>query len=333
LIYTSFDNTGLLKVLSFLKSHELEYLSGQDLSDVLKISRVAVWKHIKKIRALGYKIESKQKRGYRFMKTTDQLLPWELTSKIKTNYIGNRIYYFEETDSTQNFALQIAQNKKENGTIIIAQKQTHGKGRLNRKWISPKGGIWFSIILHPTFTIEESMLLPIVSSISLSNAIHKSLNLKTTVKWPNDVTLNGKKVAGMLIDASFQSNTIENIVLGIGINYKINKKELENKIKKSSNFYGVETLLNQSEDENPINLVKNFLHELENNIERLTNGKKAKILNEWTKNSETIHENVIVNTSNGKISGIAKKIEVDGSLIVKTRHGIKRIFVGDVIVK
>ena len=333
MIYTSFDNTGLLKVLSFLKSHELEYLSGQDLSDVLKISRVAVWKHIKKIRALGYKIESKQKRGYRFMKTTDQLLPWELTSKIKTNYIGNRIYYFEETDSTQNFALQIAQNKKENGTIIIAQKQTHGKGRLNRKWISPKGGIWFSIILHPTFTIEESMLLPIVSSISLSNAIHKSLNLKTTVKWPNDVTLNGKKVAGMLIDASFQSNTIENIVLGIGINYKINKKELENKIKKSSNFYGVETLLNQSEDENPINLVKNFLHELENNIERLTNGKKAKILNEWTKNSETIHENVIVNTSNGKISGIAKKIEVDGSLIVKTRHGIKRIFVGDVIVK
>ena len=332
-MYTSFDNTGLLKVLSFLKSHELEYLSGQDLSDVLKISRVAVWKHIKKIRALGYKIESKQKRGYRFMKTTDQLLPWELTSKIKTNYIGNRIYYFEETDSTQNFALQIAQNKKENGTIIIAQKQTHGKGRLNRKWISPKGGIWFSIILHPTFTIEESMLLPIVSSISLSNAIHKSLNLKTTVKWPNDVTLNGKKVAGMLIDASFQSNTIENIVLGIGINYKINKKELENKIKKSSNFYGVETLLNQSEDENPINLVKNFLHELENNIERLTNGKKAKILNEWTKNSETIHENVIVNTSNGKISGIAKKIEVDGSLIVKTRHGIKRIFVGDVIVK
>ena len=332
-MYTSFDNTGLLKVLSFLKSHELEYLSGQDLSDVLKISRVAVWKHIKKIRALGYKIESKQKRGYRFMKTTDQLLPWELTSKIKTNYIGNRIYYFEETDSTQNFALQIAQNKKENGTIIIAQKQTHGKGRLNRKWISPKGGIWFSIILHPTFTIEESMLLPIVSSISLSNAIHKSLNLKTTVKWPNDVTLNGKKVAGMLIDASFQSNTIENIVLGIGINYKINKKELENKIKKSSNFYGVETLLNQSEDENPINLVKNFLHELENNIERLTNGKKAKILNEWTKNSETIHANVIVNTSNGKISGIAKKIEVDGSLIVKTRHGIKRIFVGDVIVK
>ena len=185
-MYTSFDNIGLLKILSFLKSHKSEYLSGQDLSDVLKISRVAVWKHIKKIRTLGYTIESKQKRGYRFMKTTKQLLPWEISAKLKTKYIGKRIYYFEETDSTQNFALQIAQNKKENGTIIIAQKQTGGKGRLNRKWISPKGGIWFSIILHPNFTIEESVLLPIVTAIALSNAIQKSLKIKTKIKRTND---------------------------------------------------------------------------------------------------------------------------------------------------
>ena len=220
-MYTSFDNIGLLKILSFLKSHKSEYLSGQDLSDVLKISRVAVWKHIKKIRTLGYTIESKQKRGYRFMKTTKQLLPWEISAKLKTKYIGKRIYYLEETDSTQNFALQIAQNKKENGTIIIAQKQTGGKGRLNRKWISPKGGIWFSIILHPNFTIEESILLPIVTAIALSNAIQKSLKIKTNVKWPNDITLKRKKVAGIIIDASFQSNVIENIIIGVGINYKI----------------------------------------------------------------------------------------------------------------
>ena len=129
----------MLKTLSFLKSHKSEYLSGQDLSDVLKISRVAVWKHIKKIRSLGYTIESKQKRGYRFIKTTKQLLPWEVISKLKTNYIGKRVYYSEEIDSTQSFALQIAQNKKENGTLIIAQKQLDGKGRLNRKWFSPKG--------------------------------------------------------------------------------------------------------------------------------------------------------------------------------------------------
>ena len=331
-MYTSFDNVGLLKVLSFLKSHKSEYLSGQDLSDVLKISRVAVWKHIKKIRALGYTIESKQKRGYRFMKTTEHLLPWEISSKLKTNYIGKRIYYFEETDSTQNFALQIAQNKKENGTIVIAQKQTHGKGRLNRKWISPKGGIWFSIILQPNFTIEESVLLPIVTAVALSNSIQKSLKIKTNVKWPNDITLNRKKVAGIIIDASFQSNDIENIIIGVGINYKIKSKELEKRIITTPNFYGANSLLNESQTNPPITLIKDFIHELEKKIDELSNGRKSKIIREWTKNSESINKKVIINTTNGKISGTAKKIDSDGALILKTKHGDKRILVGDITI-
>ena len=330
MLYTSFDNIGLLKVLSFLKSHKSEYLSGQDLSDVLKMSRVAIWKHIKKIGVLGYTIESKQKRGYKLVKTTNRLLPWELTSKIKTEYIGKRVYYFEEIDSTQNFALQIAQNKKENGAIVIGQKQTNGKGRLNRKWISPKGGIWFSIILHPKFTIEESVLLPIVAAISLSNAIKKTLNLETKVKWPNDITLNGKKVAGILIDASSQSNDIESMVLGIGINYKIDSRGVERKIKKTKNFYGVETLLNELQNDNPINLITDFMYQLEKNIERLAMGKKTKIINEWIKNSETINRKITFDGQNGKVSGIAKKIDSDGALIIKTKHGTERLLVGDI---
>ena len=131
--YTSFDNVGLVKVLSFFQTHDSEYLSGQDLSDVLKISRVAVWKHIKKIQTLGYKIESKQKLGYRLIDNTEKLLPWEITRDLKTKLIGKRVYYFEEIDSTQNFAQNIAADKKENGTIIIAEKQTSGRGRLDRK--------------------------------------------------------------------------------------------------------------------------------------------------------------------------------------------------------
>ena len=330
MLYTSFDNIGLLKVLSFLKSHKSEYLSGQDLSDVLKMSRVAVWKHIKKIRLLGYTIESKQKRGYRLVKTTNQLLPWEITSKIKTKYIGKRVYFFEEIDSTQNFALQIGASKKENGTIVIGQKQTNGKGRLNRKWISPKGSISFSIILYPKFTINESLLLPILTSVSLSNSIKRNLNLQTNVKWPNDITLNGKKVAGIVIDASFQSNSIESIVIGIGINYSIHTEEVEKKIKKTGNFYGVETLIDKSETGNPINLITDFMLQLEKNIEYLTNGKKTKIINEWTKNSETVNKKVMFDGPDGKISGVAKKIDSDGALIIKTKRGTERLLAGDI---
>ena len=329
-MYTSFDNTGLLKVLTFLKSHKSEYLSGQDLSDVLKMSRVAVWKHIKKIRLLGYTIESKQKLGYKLLKTTNKLLPWEITSKVKTNYIGKRIYYFEEINSTQNFALQIASNKKENGTVVIGQKQTDGKGRLNRKWISPEGSISFSIILQPRFTIGESVLMPILASISLSNAIKKNLKLETTVKWPNDITINGKKVGGILIDASFQSNSIESLVLGVGINYKINPKEVEKKLIKTGNFYGVKTLLNKLQNDNPINMITDFMLQLEKNIEKLTTGKKSKIINEWIKNSETINKKIIFDGPDGKISVFAKKIDSDGALIIKTKRGMERLVVGDV---
>ena len=123
-MYTSFDNVGLLKVLTLLKSHKSEFLSGQDLSDVLKISRVAIWKHIKKIRSEGYTIKSKQNRGYKLVDTTDRLLPWEIAENLNTKFIGKRIFYFDNIDSTQNFAIEIAPNKNENGTVVISKKQT-----------------------------------------------------------------------------------------------------------------------------------------------------------------------------------------------------------------
>jgi len=193
LIYTSFDNIGLVKVLSFLKSHRSEYLSGQDLSDVLKISRVAVWKHIKRIQSLDYKIDSKQKLGYKLVTNTDLLLPWEITSGLKTKVFGKRAYYFDEIDSTQNFASSIAKNPREDGTIIVSKKQTSGKGRLGRKWISPSGGLWFSIIIHPKFDVSLVTLFPLASSLALAYAIEKTLGKKPELKWPNDVTLNRKK--------------------------------------------------------------------------------------------------------------------------------------------
>ena len=205
-MYTSFDNVGLLKVLNFLESHESEYLSGQDLSDVLKISRVAVWKHIEKIRSLGYRIDSKQKRGYKFVNRTERLLPWEINKKIKSKLIGRRIYYFDEIDSTQNYALKISNNTNENGTIIVAEKQTHGKGRLNRKWYSPEGGIWLSVIIHPEFQISDATIIPLAASLALCESIKKVHKIKTGVKWPNDITVDDKKVAGMLIDTSIQGN-------------------------------------------------------------------------------------------------------------------------------
>ena len=312
--YTSFDNVGLVKVLSFFQTHDSEYLSGQDLSDVLKISRVAVWKHIKKIQTLGYKIESKQKLGYRLVDDTEKLLPWEIIRDLKTENIGKRVYYFEELDSTQNFAQQIAADKKENGTIVIAEKQTSGRGRLDRKWTSPKGGIWFSLIIHPKFDVSSSTLIPILSAVALSKSIKKILGIDTEVKWPNDIILND----------------IDYIILGIGINFDIDTKKLEKRLSKTPNFYGVNSLRVNNNKTPPKILLKEFLFQFEKNLSSLDKGEKAKIVKEWTKKAAGIGRKITINTSSGKISGISQGIDTDGALKIKTKKKIERVLVGDV---
>jgi len=328
MMFTSFDDFSFLKILSFLKAHESEFLSGQDMSDILKISRVAVWKDIKKIRSLGYKIESKQNLGYRLIDSSELLLPWEITQNLNTKFLGKRVYYFDSTDSTQNFAMEIASNDKENGTVIISKKQTVGRGRMKRKWKSPTGGIWMSIIIHPKFDVSYTTLVPIATSLALCMAIEKILKIKPELKWPNDVTLKGKKVAGVLVDTSIISNEIENMVLGIGINFKIKPHELASTIKKTPNFYGVATLVKKNESALP--LVQQFLYELENIFQLINSGHIKKIKNGWTKRSSTIGRSVSIITNEGNLNGKAVKIDSDGALIISKGKKIERILVGDI---
>jgi len=328
MMFTSFDNFSFLKILSFLKSHKTEFLSGQDMSDVLKISRVAVWKDIKKIRSLGYKIESKQNLGYRLVDTTKLLLPWEVSQNLDTKFLGKKVYYFNTIDTTQNFAMEIVTRNNTNGAIIIAKKQTGGRGRMKRKWKSPVGGIWMSIIIHPKFGVSSTTLVPIAISLALCIAIEKTLKIKPELKWPNDVTVNGKKVAGVLVDASIVSNEIEYMIIGVGINFKIKPTELANAIKKTPNFYGVTTLVKN--DVNSLPLLHQFLYELENVFQMIDSMHTRKIVNQWTKRSSTIGRNVSIITNDGNLNGKAIKIDSDGALIISKGKKIERILVGDI---
>lgn len=331
MIYNSFDNPGLVKVLTFLQTHNTEYLSGQDLSDVLRISRVAVWKHIKKIQELGYNVESKQKLGYKLISNSELLLPWEITSNLKTKIIGKQAYYFDSIDSTQNQALKMAQDVANDGTVIVAANQTEGRGRDGRKWESPKGGIWISIILHPKFDISITTLFPIASSLALAIAIEKVFLIKPELKWPNDLTIKDKKVAGMLVDVSLESNKIENLVLGVGINFDVNVKQIEKLLKGTPNFYGVASLSDQKQNIKPIQLVQTFLLELEKIYKALNERQIKKIISEWTSRSSTIGKNVELNTVDSKIKGKAIKIDDDGALIVSDNNKNHRVIAGDII--
>jgi len=331
LTFNSFNNPGLVKVLKFLQTHNTEYLSGQDLSDVLRISRVAIWKHIKKIQDLGYTVESKQKLGYKLTENSDILFPWEVTSELKTKLIGQKAYYFDSIDSTQNQALKIANEPENNGAVIIAATQTGGKGRTGRKWISPKGGIWFSIILHPKFDISITTLFPIASSLALSKAIENTFEITPELKWPNDLTIKGKKIAGILVDAAFESNKIESLVLGVGINFNVDIKAIKKTLKDTPNFYGVSSLSEQNKKVKPIQLVQNFFVELEKIYELLNKKQTKKIILDWTKRSSTLGKNVEINTTDGKIKGKATKIDEDGALIISNKSKTHKVIAGDVI--
>ena len=168
------------------------------------------------------------------------------------------------------------------------------------------------------------------ASLALATAIQKTMNLNTNVKWPNDVIIKGKKVAGIIVDASIQSNLIENMILGVGINFKVDTKNIEKQLKQTENFYGISSLLKITDDSRPLELVQNFLFELEKIIILLDNDETNQIIQRWEKISNTIGKKVSIKTNDGIITGIAKKINGDGSLNIIKNGKMQKILTGDI---
>ncbi|MDE1764857.1 MAG: biotin--[acetyl-CoA-carboxylase] ligase [Thaumarchaeota archaeon] len=317
-------------MVRLLKSHRSEYISGEELGRSLGLSRAAVWKNVKKLQSLGYKINSKQKSGYRLTAKTSMMLPWEISDGLQTETIGRKIYYFDAIDSTQIFALKLAARPYENGSIVIAKRQTRGKGRQDRKWASPSGGIWLSILLKPNFQVSQVSLFPMLTSLALAISIEKTLKLRPKLKWPNDVTLNNKKVAGILVDASVESNQIDYLIIGIGINFRVKPGAINKIAKTSKNFYGAATLVGKKSDDDPIAFLQAFLFELEQLYNKVIANNLRGIKNDWEKRSSTIGKNVIVSSTSGKIKGRAVGIDDDGALLVSSKGKVQRLLVGDI---
>jgi len=294
------------------------------------LSRAAVWKYIKKLQSLGYKIQTRQNLGYKLLAKPELLLPWEVADGLQTEIFGRKIYYFDTIDSTQSFALRLASKPYENGSIVIAERQTRGKGRLNRRWISPKGGIWLSILLKPDFEVSYVSLFPIITSLALAKAIEKVLKLKPRLKWPNDVTLNNKKVAGILIEASIETNKIDYLIIGVGMNFRIQPKMVSRLLKNSENFYGITTLVGKNKESDPVELLQEFLYELEQLYRKILSGNLKEIRNEWIKKSSTIGKNVTISTPTGLVKGKAVSIDENGALLLSRKGKIRCLLVGDV---
>jgi len=212
------------KVLEILKQNN-DHISGENISKELGVSRTAIWKYINALREEGYEIESITRRGYKLLSTPDILTYEEIKEYLNTEFIGRKIYYFDTLESTNNYAKEIAIEEAE-GTTIVAEEQTKGKGRLGRTWLSPKGkGIYFSVILKPKFSPMEVAKITLLGAAAVNRALD-DLGIKSSIKWPNDIVIGGRKVCGILTEMSSELSMINYVVMGIGINANFDQADI-----------------------------------------------------------------------------------------------------------
>lgn len=206
------------KILTCLKQTD-DYLSGQDLCEQLGVSRTAVWKVIRQLQEEGYDIEAVRNRGYRLAESGDVYNETEINSALHTEEAGRRLFFFDEVDSTNNKARQLAETGVPDGTLVVARKQSAGKGRRGRMWESqPDSGIFMSLLLRPRIGPERASMLTLVAALAVADGIAAATSLKPEIKWPNDVVVDGQKVCGILTEMNADMDDISHVVIGIGIN-------------------------------------------------------------------------------------------------------------------
>jgi BirA family biotin operon repressor/biotin-[acetyl-CoA-carboxylase] ligase len=305
------------RLLSLLRLQK-GYLSGKIISKKTGISTSGISKRIKTLRKYGYNIESRHRMGYRLADETNLPLPWELTKVLDTLFVGkDKIIYRLTTDSTQNLAILLAEkNPNSDGIVIIAGEQKSGRGRQNRKWLSPKGGIWLSVVLRPRISASKITLLPFAAALAVCDTIKKTTQLDAKLRWPNDVTISGKKVAGILIDISMEAERINYAVVGIGINANVDSSAISSYLEKGIKVTSLSDELGHKT--NILDLTKVILERLEYYYMELKRCAPNTIIEEWKKNSDILYQKVAVTQNNRTIQGIAADVNDDGSLLVRT---------------
>lgn len=316
------------KIIKVILSQESDFVSGEELSKHLGISRAAVWKHIKILREEGYDIESVNKKGYRLVeKPKDLLTHNNINHQINTKVIGHKIIHFETIGSTNDYAKEIAFNENE-GTVIISEEQTKGRGRLGRRWHSkPYDGIWMSIILKPNMIPFKAPFITLIAGASIAKALN-SLGVETLIKWPNDVILNGKKISGILTELSAEIERINYIILGIGINVKT--MEFVEEISDVAT-----SLYKENYKVSRVDIVKNILEEFENlYFKYVKENSKEETLNICRKYSAVIGKEIYL--IKGEERELVKCLDIneDGNLIVERKDkSIKEIMSGEVSIR
>lgn len=316
------------KVLFYLKEQN-DYRSGEEISQKLGVTRAAVWKAINKLREEGYEILSSTKRGYKLMVSPNSITAHEIKEVLKAQRMGVDIRYYDEIDSTNNEAKKLAREGCLEGTVVIADCQKSGRGRLGRVWDSPPGeGIWMSLILRPHLLPTYASQLTLVAGNSMCEAISKVTGLKAKIKWPNDIVVNSKKVCGILTEMSTQMECIDYVIIGIGVN--VNTAAFKEELP-----YATSLLLEGHQEYSRKAVVAAFLECFEADYDQYLTYQSLSFLKErYEKNCITLHQKVKLIGRADNLVAEAVGITDEGSLVVKKEDGkLEEVSTGEVSVR
>ncbi|MCK9151306.1 biotin--[acetyl-CoA-carboxylase] ligase [Methanobacterium alcaliphilum] len=317
----------LEKILEILYQNQNKHILPDEIASTLGINENEVKKAIQTLEDDGYTLEFTPNSGYKLKKSPNLLLPYEIKNNLETDYIGHEIYYFEEVDSTNNVAKKLAEDGAAEGTIVIAETQTRGRGRRGKTWLSPTGGVWMSIILRPNIPPAEAPQLTLMTGVAAAETLKEECGLNVGIKWPNDILIGSKKVCGILTEANAKFSTLDYVVVGIGIDANVDPEIFPSEVRKGATSLKME--LNK-EIKGPL-LVQKFLKRFESTYNSFKEGNFPEILNEWRKLSKTIGSDVEVRKQLGKVvKGEAIGITQNGALILELEDGsLRKVISGE----
>jgi BirA family biotin operon repressor/biotin-[acetyl-CoA-carboxylase] ligase len=312
-----------IKILDLLT--EEKFVSGESLAKKLNVSRTAIWKQIKILQKYGYKIETVKNKGYRLISRPDIPIFEEITEGLNTTIIGKKIFYFKTIDSTNIYAKKLAKNGVEEGTIVVSEIQNSGRGRKNRSWSSPKGGLWFSVILYPNIPPQKAMLVTMSSSVAVAQGIIETTGLTPVIKWPNDLLIDNKKVCGILTELDAEMDKINYSVVGIGINVN---NEIDDNLKDSATSLSKQTKANISR----VKLLRSIIKNFDKNYSKLIDKDYDFIRKNWFLCCNIIGKRVQITDEKSVVDGLVTDVDDDGCLIVNNSKENIRIVSGDLTI-
>ena len=319
------------RILELLRKAGEAYMSGEEIAGKLGVSRTAVWKHVKELREAGYKIKSRSRSGYTLEETPDCLLPGEIKNGLRTRFVGKDIVFFEEVDSTNRVAKQLAQKGAAAGAVVVAEAQGKGRGRLERPYFSPAGkGIWFSVILRPHILPQEAPKCTLLAAVAVAMAM-KRFGLKAEIKWPNDILHEGKKLTGILTEMSAELDRVNYIVIGTGVNVNMEEKDFPEELRGKATSLAIM----KGEKLPRVAFFQAVLEALDELCIVLEEDGFAPIVARWREYAVTLGQDVHVigATGRGSFDGRAVDIDEEGALLVETADGVRRVLAGDVSIR